>query len=122
MALLKPEVSLSVGLATAVLVYATYTSALPTIADVRVGKEDDPDIDSARKMAAWTAAGIVGAVSLIAKDPTVFVVGGAMVVALDVSYRYADAVNPALKRAARSVGSSPSVTAAVNDDAAYGDV
>jgi hypothetical protein len=102
--MLKPEVSLTVGLATATIVYATYNHALPSVADVRVAKPTDPDIGSSRKLAAWTSAAIVASVSLMAKDPTVFVVGGTMVIALDWWYRYADEVDPLLKRAAGSVG------------------
>lgn len=115
MALLKPEASISVGLATAVLVYGTYQVTLPSVADVRVSSQDDPDIDSARKVAAWTSAGVVSAISLVAKDPTVFVIGGAMVVALDVAYRYADAVHPSLKKVAGSAGVQ------LTSDASYGE-
>lgn len=119
MPLLKPEASMSVGLATAVLVYATYQVTLPNVADVRVSGQQDPDIDSARKVATWTGAGIVSAISLVAKDPTVFVIGGATVVALDVMYRHADAVHPALKKVATS---STGIHAVPEDeDAAYGE-
>lgn len=113
--MLKPEVSIPVGLATGVMVFAVYQNALPTVADVRVAKEQDPDIDSARKMAAWTSAGLVAAVSLLAKDPTVFIIGGVIVVGMDLAYRHADAVNPVLKKVARAVGSTESVTTAAAD-------
>lgn len=91
---MKPEVSIPVGLATAAVVYGIYSNATPTIADIRVGPAQDNNIESARKMAAWTAAAVVGGISLIAKDPTVFIIGGTMVVALDWWTRHANAVNP----------------------------
>lgn len=117
---LKPEVSLGVGLATAAMVFATYSHALPSVADVRVAKEDDPDIESARKLAAWTSAGVVGAVSLMAKDPTVFVVGGTMVIALDWWHRYSNRVNPLLKKAAGSVGvGATAAQAGAGDPSSY---
>lgn len=94
---LKPEVSLGVALATGAVVFATYQHALPSVADVRTAKPMDSDINGARKMAAWTSAGLVAGISLISKDPTVFVVGGAIVVALDWWYRHADTVNPLVK-------------------------
>lgn len=102
--MLKPEVSLGVGLATAALVYATYNGALPSVADVRVAKPGNPDVDASRKLAAWTSAGIVGAVSLMAKDPTVFVIGGAMVIALDWWHRHANQVNPLISAVAGTAG------------------
>lgn len=105
--MLKPEVSLGVGLATAALVYATYNGALPSVADVRVAKPNNPDVGAARRLAAWTSAGVVGAVSLMAKDPTVFVIGGAMVIALDWWHRYSDQVNPMIGKVAGSIGVTP---------------
>jgi hypothetical protein len=91
---MKPEVSIPVGLATAAVVYGIYSNATPTIADIRVGPAQDQNIDASRKMASWTAAVVVSGISLIAKDPTVFIIGGAMVVALDWWTRHANAINP----------------------------
>jgi hypothetical protein len=79
----KPEVSIGIGLAVATLVYAIYNRGLPSNADVRVGKPGDATIEATRRQNAWLAAGTVAGVSLIAKDPTVFIIGGSMVVALD---------------------------------------
>src|SRR6185369_13477202 len=76
---LKREVSLGVGLATAALVWGIYNSALPSIADVRVSQPDDPDAAAVERAATWTAAAAVAGVSLISRDPTVFVLGGSMV-------------------------------------------
>jgi hypothetical protein len=110
--MLKPEASLSVGLATAALVYATYNGALPSVADVRVAKPNNADVNSSRRLAAFTSAGVVGAVSLMAKDPTVFVIGGAMVIALDWWHRYADQVNPAIGKVAGAIGVTPTAAQA----------
>lgn len=92
--MLKPEVSIGVGLATAAVVYGVYTTAVPTIADVRSLPPQTGDIVSAERSAAWMSAAVVGAISLIAKDPTVFILGGSMVVALSWWYKHADTVNP----------------------------
>jgi hypothetical protein len=96
---LKPEASISVGLATAALVYAVYSNATPSITEIRAAKPGDIDVEASRKLAAWTSAGVVGAVSLIAKDPTVFILGGAMVVAVDWWHRHANTVNPMVGKA-----------------------
>lgn len=97
---LKPEMSVSAGLATAALVYAVYSNATPSITEIRAAKPMDTDVESSRKLAAWTSAGIVGGISLIAKDPTIFIMGGSMVIVLDWWHRHANAVNPATGRAA----------------------
>lgn len=96
---MKAEISVVAGLATASLVYAIYSNATPSIADIRVAKPHDSDIEASRKLAAWTSAGVVAAVSLIAKDGTIFVMGGAMVIALDWWHRHANEVNPMVSRA-----------------------
>lgn len=102
---LKPEVSIGVGLATAVLVWSIYSGALPPLADVRTNDADDLDVQAAERMATWTAAGTVAGISLIAKDPTVFTIGGAMVVILAWWNRHADAVDPQTGQAFREMHS-----------------
>lgn len=96
---MKSETSIMAGLATAALVYGIYSNATPTIADIRVAKPHDSDIESSRKLAAWTSAAVVAGVSLIAKDGTIFVMGGAMVIVLDWWHRHANEVNPLVSRA-----------------------
>jgi len=96
---LRPEMSLTVGLATATLVYGVYSSALPPIADVRVADPNNEDIESAERLAAWTSAAAVAGISLITKDPTVFIMGGLMVVVLSWWHRHADQVSPLTHKA-----------------------
>lgn len=92
--MLKPEASIGVGLATAAVVYGVYTTAVPSIADVRSLPQGTRDIEASERSAAWMSAAVVGAISLIAKDPTVFILGGSMVVALSWWYKHAETVNP----------------------------
>lgn len=93
---MKREVSLGVGLATAALVWGIYNSALPSIADVRVGDPGDRDADAAERVAAWTSAAVVSGVSLIAKDGTVFVLGASMIIALSWWHRHSNQYSPSL--------------------------
>lgn len=102
---LKPEASLITGIAVGALVVAVYSRALPSQADVRVGAPQDSDIDSARKSAAWTSAGVCAAVSLIAGDATVFILGGTITIAMDWWVRHANANNPSLTRYLPTLGS-----------------
>ncbi len=77
---LPRQASLGVGLATAALVWGVYNVALPTVADSRVGAPGDADLAGAERAASWASAAAVAGVSLLAKDPTVFIIGGSMVV------------------------------------------
>ncbi len=93
---LSRELSLGVGLATAALVYGVYMTALPSVAEMRTTPPNDPDAGGAERSAAWIAAAAVSGISLITKDPTVFVLGGSMVVALSWWHRHANNHNPSL--------------------------
>ncbi len=94
--MLPREASLGVGLATAALVWGIYQTALPSIAEQRVSDPDDSDLHAAERGAMWTATAAVAAVSLLSKDTTVFVLGGAMVIAMSWWNRHANHFNAAL--------------------------
>lgn len=79
---LKPEMSVMGGLALATLVFAIHQQATPTQADIQALPAGLKDIDDAEKKATWLSAGVVSAVSLLAKDPTMFVIGSGMTVAM----------------------------------------
>jgi hypothetical protein len=92
---LRPEVSLPVALATGTVVYTIYNHGLPGQADIRAhGNVGDSTLDSVRKQNLWTAAAVVAGISLISKDATVFIVGGAMTVGLDWITRANNFTNP----------------------------
>lgn len=115
---MKAETSIVAGVSVAALVYAIYSNATPSIADIRVAKPHDADIEASRKLAAWTSAGVVSAVSLIAKDGTIFVLGGAMIIALDWWHRHANEVTP-LTGTATAPNMVP-VETQMNADSEYG--
>lgn len=92
---LRPEVSLPVGLATAAVVWVVYDHALPNITDARVGGHNDDHLWAAEKQAGLVSVAVVGGISLLAKDPTVFIIGGAMTIALSWWHRHANMVDPA---------------------------
>lgn len=96
---LAPEVSLPTSLATAALVWAVYNSAMPTLADVRSAPQNDEVVNSSERTAAWTATGVVAAVSLISHDLNPFILGSGMIIALSWWHRHANAVNPDTNKA-----------------------
>ena len=91
---LKLENSVIAGLATGTLVYGVYQMSLPPTADVRSLESNNADLAKSEKVAEWTAAAVVGGISLIAKDPTIFVIGGTIMVAMAWMHRHANAVEP----------------------------
>jgi hypothetical protein len=113
---LKPEVSLGMGVATAAVVYGIYTQATPSIADIRVGEPHDENIAGAERAASWTAAVVVGGISLIARDPTIFILGGGMIVAMAWWTRHANAYHPLARTAMLTSGSTQVELTAVQDD------
>lgn len=78
----RPEISLGMGLAVVTITYAIYQRGLPIGADTRATPPDDT-LETVRKQNAWLAAATVSGISLIAKDATIFILGGLSVVALD---------------------------------------
>jgi len=95
---MKPEVSIPVGLATAAVVYGTYQwVAGPNLADVRtVGPDSTGEsmLASQERTALFVAAGVSGAISLIAKDPVPFWLGAGLAVVLSWVHRYSRNVDP----------------------------
>lgn len=96
---MKPEVSIGVGLATGALVAMLYTHAMPSLIDHRAADQNDELAEKAERTAAITSAAVVTGVALIAKDPTVFVIGGAIVIGFSLWHKHANLVNPLTGRA-----------------------
>jgi hypothetical protein len=86
MALATPEASIGTGLAVGVVAYSVFQAHLPSVADVRTVEPGNGDVHAGLKSSAWQAAGATAAISLIARDATVFIIGGAITTALAWSY------------------------------------
>lgn len=79
---LKPEAGVLAGLAVATVVFAVHQNATPSQADIQALPAGTPDIDVAERKATWISAGMVAGISLLAKDPTIFVIGAAATVGM----------------------------------------
>jgi hypothetical protein len=99
MSVLKPEISIPAALALGVAVYGIFQVNLPNITEVRAADMGDKDVDAAERAATWESAGLVATISLVAKDPTIFLVGGLITIALAWKYRHANMVHPATGKA-----------------------
>lgn len=107
MSILKPEGSIALGAAVAGLTYGVYSFALPNTATMHATTPQDVNIEAGRKKAAWTSAAVVGAVALLARDKTIFILGGTMLVALDWQARHANASHPETGKVVTSTGYTP---------------
>ena len=92
---LKPELSLGASLAVMALDFGIYQLHMPPSADIRATQPHNGSIEQARKAATWTAIGAASALSLLARDPNIFIFGAGFAVVLDFFYRHANAVHPA---------------------------
>jgi len=86
---LKPEASLMGGLAVATVVFAIHSNATPSTADLQGLPVGTKDVDQSERAATWMSAGVVAGISLLAKDPTIFVIGSVMTVAMAWTSRHA---------------------------------
>lgn len=91
---LQPDSATSVGILTAVGVYLIYSNALPSMTDVRVAPANNDDVESARKGAAWKAAGLITLVFLVARDLNSYIISGAALVGIDYMYKHHNAIEP----------------------------
>lgn len=92
--ILKPQGSVTMGIATGILVYAIYDRSLPDAATMGATKPYDVNIEQGRQKAGYTAAAALAAVTLLTKDVNVFILGGMVLIALDIHARTANATAP----------------------------
>lgn len=102
--MLKPEVSVPVALACGGLVFSIYQMSLPPLADARAVDADNKDLEASERQALWTSTAVCAGVSLIANDPTPFIVGGLMAVGLSWLHRHARLVDPLSGRLSDVIG------------------
>jgi hypothetical protein len=86
---LAPEASVLGGLAVAGVVYSIHSNFTPTVADMQGLPSGNKDVDKSERQATWLSIGIVSGISLLAKDPTIFVIGSAATVAIAFLSRHA---------------------------------
>lgn len=90
------EMSVMGSLATLAAVFAIHQNFTPPIADIQGMPAGVADVDVAEKRATWTSIGVVSLVSLLAKDPTIFVVGSAGTVGLSLMTKHANWTEPTI--------------------------
>lgn len=87
---LKPSEELIVSATSIAIVYAIFSQSMPLYADVRADNQSNMNTHASTKMAAITSIAAVGTLALVGKSPTVFTVGGAMILFETWKYHYAN--------------------------------
>lgn len=88
---------------------------MPAVADIRTAPAFNSDIEGSERMALGVATIFTGAVALFVKSWDTFLVGGIVTIALDMSYKHANAISPETGSMAQPPGSQP----IGENDAAY---
>jgi hypothetical protein len=76
----KSTQSLLMATATGAMVLGIFNGVAPSVTDVSASGPSDQDIAKNTKVAAWMAGGLVAGVSVLMRDPTVFVLGSAITI------------------------------------------
>jgi hypothetical protein len=92
---LERKTSVGVGLATMAAVWVIYQNKLAPMVDVRANGNNDPDVSASEKTARWTSAIVVGGVSLLSQDMTVFIMGATAIILESWAHRHANSYDPA---------------------------
>lgn len=86
--------SIVTSLATVAVVVAVYQAKIGPVSDVHATAPNDGNIAASLRKAGWESLGIVAAIALLAGDMNIVILGGAAVVAEELSYRHANMTHP----------------------------
>lgn len=99
MAGLKPNEEIMTSAAVLAVVYGIFEMQAPNMADVKASPAHNSLVHGSVRAAAWESAAVVAGISLLAKSPTIFVVGGLATAAVSWHYYHANSVNPGTGKA-----------------------
>ncbi len=94
--MLKPNEQIGISAATAVGVFAIFQLNAPNLADVKAsqpGGAASANTHASIKIATWTSAAFVSGLGILAKDPTIFIVGALVTIAESWKYMHANATH-----------------------------
>lgn len=93
---LKPNEQIIVSAAVGTAVYGIFALNAPNLSDVKAsmpGGAASANTHKSVKTATWTSAILVSSLGLLAKDPTIFIVGGLITVVEAWKYMHANATD-----------------------------
>lgn len=86
---LKPEDSIVAGVAVAALVVGVYQGGLGSVAQAQATPANHPIMQNSLTKAGYTSVILVAGLGLLARDPNIVILGGAVVIAEELHYRHA---------------------------------
>jgi hypothetical protein len=93
---LKPETSITIAALSGLMVYGIFNVEVgPSVTDVKSAAPYNSAINGSTRSATLTSIAVVSGISLLAKDPTIFLVGGSVAALLSWKYKHANTVSPA---------------------------
>jgi hypothetical protein len=92
---LKPNEEIQVAALSAAVVYGVFQLDAPNLSDVKASPAGNKNTHGSVKTAAWTATAVTAGLAILAKSPTIFIVGACMTIAESWKYFHANATNPA---------------------------
>lgn len=106
--------------ATGAMVLGIYQIGSPGVANVKASEPNDAVLSSTERGAAWLSAAVVAGVSIIAREPLVFVLGSTMIIGLSWWHRVANMSDPKADMLKRTlnVGATHTVPVPGSSDAA----
>lgn len=92
--IMRPEGSIMAGLAVVGIVYGIYQLEVGPVSQAGASVANHPILDTSRKKAGYSSLVLVAAVSLLAKDPNIVILGGGAIIGMELSYRHAIMQDP----------------------------
>jgi len=92
--ILKPEASVTAGLATAIGVFGVYQLNVGNVAMAQATPSNHPVLESSRKKAGYMAMALVAGMVLLTKDANIGIVGGGTIIAMELAYRHGIMAEP----------------------------
>ncbi len=86
---LKPEGSVVASVATLGAVYGVYQLNCGNVSQAHATDANHPVLETCRKKAGWESLILVAALTLITRDANIGILGGAGIIAMELSYRHA---------------------------------
>jgi hypothetical protein len=91
---LKPEGSIVAGIATVGTVYGIYQLSVGPLSQAHATPANHPVLESSRKKAGLISLVFVSALTLIARDANIGILGGGTIIAMELAYRHGIMANP----------------------------
>lgn len=92
--ILKPEASVTAGVATIAAVYGVYQLNMGPVALTQATDANHPAMATSRKKAGFMALTLVAALTLVTKDANIGILGGGTIIAMELAYRHGIMADP----------------------------